>query len=422
MIGYTLKMMLRRIGSALLAALLAAVGAVGMALLGTLLDKQYEALDRTYRDTVIEGVITNAAGSRRTGLTINAGTYDKLTKPPLDELIRDIALERRSNVMTYTTLTYEASSEEESGEEGAAEPNTVTDRLDAALVGITFPDRASELSKFTGAAITYFDGFDETVFTSADDVCFISDDLAECMSEIKGKPHISVFYSTEVLKKDANGELNWDFETTERIIQVAGMVSGGRSGRLYVPYRWLTAWQRTVPEKVYAESCTFIVADNYRMDEIRAALEKYFVVPDPRMSGDDDSFGYKILDEVFNASIKRINDNIRLMKALVPSLYVAASLIGFLVSFLMMRTRTREFAVMRSLGVKHACVTAAACFEQTLLTLLGGAVGAAVLTLVGMGGKLAAGCVFLACYLFGSLVSAVWITNVNVMKLLKSEE
>ena len=77
---------------------------------------------------------------------------------------------------------------------------------------------------------------------------------------------------------------------------------------------------------------------------------------------------------------------------------------------------------MRSLGVKHACVTAAACFEQTLLTLLGGAVGAAVLTLVGMGGKLAAGCVFLACYLFGSLVSAVWITNVNVMKLLKSEE
>ena len=47
MIGYTLKMMLRRIGSALLAALLAAVGAVGMALLGTLLDKQYEALDRT---------------------------------------------------------------------------------------------------------------------------------------------------------------------------------------------------------------------------------------------------------------------------------------------------------------------------------------------------------------------------------------
>ena len=49
-------------------------------------------------------------------------------------------------------------------------------------------------------------------------------------------------------------------------------------------------------------------------------------------------------------------------------------------------------------------------------------VGAAVLTLVGMGGKLAAGCVFLACYLFGSLVSAVWITNVNVMKLLKSEE
>ena len=107
--------------------------------------------------------------------------------------------------------------------------------------------------------------------------------------------------------------MNWDFETTERIIQVAGMVSGGRSGRLYVPYRWLTAWQRTVPEKVYAESCTFIVADNYRMDEIRAALEKYFVVPDPSMSSDDGSFGYKILDEVFNASIKRINDNIRLM-------------------------------------------------------------------------------------------------------------
>ncbi|HOS18963.1 MAG TPA: hypothetical protein PK438_06720, partial [Clostridia bacterium] len=132
-----------------------------------------------------------------------------------------------------------------------------------------------------------------------------------------------------------------------------------------------------------------------------------------------------IQDELFRETIAEIKDNLSMLRLLLPALYALSAGVGFLASFLFMRGRTREFAVMRLLGVSRPRVTGLVFLEQLVLGALGCLAGAA--TGVGMQGaggfsRLFSAALFVLCYLAGALISVGWMTNVSVMALLKADE
>lgn len=133
-------------------------------------------------------------------------------------------------------------------------------------------------------------------------------------------------------------------------------------------------------------------------------------------------FAYKIQDDIFKETIGSTNRNIALLKVLILVLYAVGGGIGFLVCFMFIRTRTREFAVMRSLGMKQPSVILLTFGEQAILAAIGAAVAYAAYATVIKGNYLMNGLIFLACYLFGVLALTIWITSVNVMKTLKAED
>lgn len=120
----------------------------------------------------------------------------------------------------------------------------------------------------------------------------------------------------------------------------------------------------------------------------------------------------------------QLKRQVRLLESLLPILLVLIAAIGFGLSFLLLRSRRRETAILRSLGMKRSCVFVTLLSETALQTLAGVLIaalagwyllGAEALRLI----HLAA---LILCYLLGGAV-AVWkISGINVFNIMTAKE
>ena len=120
----------------------------------------------------------------------------------------------------------------------------------------------------------------------------------------------------------------------------------------------------------------------------------------------------------------QLQRHIELLKALLPLLFAFAAAIGFVLSFLLLRGRRREAAVMRSLGAKRRRVFATLLLETAMQAASGAALGALAAFLISGRDAL---CLLsitlvLACYLFGGAAAALHFARVNVLKLMAARE
>ena len=99
-------------------------------------------------------------------------------------------------------------------------------------------------------------------------------------------------------------------------------------------------------------------------------------------------------------------------------------LLGFLISWLMIHSRRREFALMRGCGAQRWRVFASFFLEQGILCLAGclvGCIGFFWLYAGGVAQPLAVAA-YLVCYLLGATISIQIISKTNLMELLTIRE
>lgn len=120
----------------------------------------------------------------------------------------------------------------------------------------------------------------------------------------------------------------------------------------------------------------------------------------------------------------QLQRHIELLKALLPLLFAFAAAIGFVLSFLLLRGRRREAAVMRSLGAKRRRVFATLLLETAMQAASGAALGALAAFLISGRDALCllSIALVLACYLFGGAAAALHFARVNVLKLMAARE
>lgn len=390
LLKFTLKAMMRRKLACLLLVVLVCAGVFGMMLLGGVLTAQEAALEKVYDDSEILCTVSDLRGIKTDMLSISLRCID---------LCRTDEKYDFCHWVERVHLKYETECEID----GVAVDYPK-------LIGVSYVAAAKELRPENGATIRFFEGFSEEMFQTDQALCIVPQDLLPQLTEdADGLRQVTLSYYTvnDVVPKKVQGTL-----------RVAGVYFGGADNRMFCPFDWMQVQDPTMS----ADSLSFYLRDNRQLDAFYAEAAKFFLEPDIHAKVTPSDLGLIIHDELFRETIAKINENITLLKILLPVLYVISAGIGFLAGFLFMRGRTREFAVMRSLGLSRFIVASLSFFEQLLIGLLGAALGLLLCGIIAGRGNAINGLLFIVAYWIGAIISGLWITNVNTMQLLKSED
>ena len=132
-----------------------------------------------------------------------------------------------------------------------------------------------------------------------------------------------------------------------------------------------------------------------------------------------------IEDTLLNSSVSSLERHIAYMRILFIVTYLLAAVIGFVISYLMTKSRRKELAMMRSMGAGRLRTFFAFFTEQAVLAVVGFGLGIAVLGLF-FGGILTVQWPYflgyLACYVLGIALSILVMNRVNVMGILTKED
>lgn len=379
----TLRALWRRKRAGILLVCVVALGACAAVVLCGLTGRQEAALERTIDNTVISCVVTDAKGTNQERLNMVNGFVDRLVGRRhaqgcyLDEVV--------TNVRAKATVALETPK-------------------DYKITCILSLDSDHALSAVEGGAVTFFDGWDESAFLTTQRVCLVPAGT-ECLQKEDGSSYFAV--ST------------MDFSLELRVI---GTYVGGGAGSIYCPF--YMSWEDGISYLLWVDSCSFDIRDNRRLDEAKAMIYEVFVEPDLKNHNDVLTYGVLVQDETFQRTVEEIRSNLSTLRLLLPVLIVLCGGIGFFANYLSTRSRIKEFAVMRCLGMKSRRIFALVFGENLLLALAGGGIG---LLLGGVicGGltalSLACGAGLTAAFLVGTALSVWRIARINVMKLMKVE-
>ena len=181
-------------------------------------------------------------------------------------------------------------------------------------------------------------------------------------------------------------------------LTVVGWYKGEESIR-YLPFRAALELGRSLTDTVSVDSVSFRLKDNAQVDLIREISAKTFVQPDP--SRIDPNPGLSILDRQYKAAIAEMEQNVAQTERLLPLSAALSLAVGFFMGFLSVRGETRNYALMRTLGLGKGRLACQALLEQLLLPALGA-------LLVGLIMKQALpALVYFACHSLGCLLAVI---------------
>lgn len=369
----------RRIAFALLAAV-AAGGAFSAILLQNLIARQETALRDTMEHTIISCTVTNARGTDSGNLQMLSAFVEMLAGKRRE---RGCALDDYvKNVRAKAELPLD-------------EPEGFR------LCRILSVDSVPALSQAEGAEVRFYDGWNEEVLRRSEQVCLLPPELATADGRI-------------TVSADAEAPVS---------LQIVGVVTNGPANVIYCPF--FMPWTQGVSVAFLTDSCSFDIRDNRLLAESKAYIYEWFVRPDISNQTDGLTFGVLVHDEAFQRNVAQLRDTLSMLRILQPLLFFLCGCIGFFASFLATRGRTKEFAVMRCIGIGRWRVFWLVMAELLLPAAIGFLLGSTGSVLLEQGlhtDALRSAARMTAVFLLGSAFAAVRITGVNTMKLMKTED
>ena len=293
---------------------------------------------------------------------------------------------------------------------------------------------------YVDSAITWLDGWDESALTEADYTPFRkrSDEKAEeklipvvCGSAFLEDHNLSlgdtfdcfvqVQFSSSTLK-----------EIPLNVLVIGSYVQQGGKSQIFAPLAChvpVSLLEREVEKSVIDQwssftfgTCRFDLPSAEELGGVRQALR-------------DQGFSYVgkasrnrttivLRDADFLRLTENMERNIAMGKIMFAVISLLIVLLGFIISWLMIFARKREFALMRGFGVKKWRVFSSFFLEQALLCLVGCLAGCSILLWLYEGGiaQPLSVIAYLVCYLLGATISILIIGRTNLMELLTVRE
>ena len=169
-------------------------------------------------------------------------------------------------------------------------------------------------------------------------------------------------------------------------------------------------------------TCRFYLSSAGELDTVRQLLKDQDFGMVGKVTGNRTTL--LLRDASFLRLEENMERNIAMGKVLSTVISLLVVLLGFLISWLMIYSRRREFALMRGFGAQKRRVFASFFLEQAILCLVGCLVGCIGLTWLYAGGAAQplAVAAYLVCYLLGATISIRMIGKTELMEVLTVRE
>lgn len=298
------------------------------------------------------------------------------------------------------------------------------DYADYTLCGITSAVTAPLLDSACGGEVTWFEGFDESIFErtleEGDLLCVIPETLYETLGE--GATEIELQFASEAW----NSATGHDYVTLT--LTIAGTYAAPKQEfKIFCPYdvaRRRNA-ERDRLSSTHATGVSGILNDNHRLEEFKAAAANWFGEVNPEGKATPwGKWGYEYYlyaIDVDDSVLQRLARNYQIsifineMSSMLVLAFCTAA--GFLIGFLLIRSRKREIGLMRTLGGSNFHIYLGFAAEQLLCIAAGIAVGGALMSF-NAPRQLA---LFALVYFVGLSAALIVFLNKNLLSGLKEE-
>ncbi|MBQ8260647.1 MAG: ABC transporter permease [Clostridia bacterium] len=265
------------------------------------------------------------------------------------------------------------------------------------LIGMTSLSCDKQLLPEYGCEITWYEGYDESIFAGDDPVCIVPEAMAKPRYYNNGKGEAPLYFRTSVVNfvKDEDGFLMPVPQTSEYscTLKIVGTYTAGDEKSIYCPYPVVEQVHGELEAERFFDSISATIADNRRLEEFREIMSLCFTEPSSieeqlhwgsyvinRSNSYYNAFYDYALDinddNLFDLSAV-LEESIKFNRT-VTLIVVALSVIaGFLVGFLMIRRRKRDILLMRMVGESNARVYVGFALEQMICIILGIVIGGA---------------------------------------------
>ncbi len=203
---------------------------------------------------------------------------------------------------------------------------TLPDGSDGMITGVTLPcyEELTELGDVPG--ITWQEGWDDTVFGTHEKVCVAGNKMMAHAEMVDGVPMLTI---------TLNGVTD--------SLRIVG--SCKEENALWAPFYALYDWTIALE----GERLSFILADNARLDEWLVSAAPYFT---PNEDGVYPALVQLIMQDEAYRSVEQASRRNELLLQIVQPIFTALVFAaGILVSFLAVRARKNEIAILQSMGV-----------------------------------------------------------------------
>ncbi len=322
-------------------------------------DAERESYEASFDDTPVYVTVTNLYGQRSYDLKIPGWIADaflgrSVADPQLDGYLTELKMETRCR-LSGQYLKYE-------------------------LSGITSHKASDQTDPERGATVTYFDGYDGSFFATDARCCLVPEELYEN----------EVDHETNELTIIARGFNEIEHKTVEvkRTLTVVGTYSSKRTDNtIFCPYVVVDGVLRELAAERTTSNISGILKDNDLLQEFEEAAAAWFAQPNPigeqtpwgKWGNEYYLYAMEIEDELLERLVRNYEISIFIneMSSLLVLAFCTAA--GFLIGFLLIRSRKREIGLMRTLGGSNFHIYLGFAAEQLLCIAAGIALGGALM-------------------------------------------
>ncbi len=332
------------IGVLFFAAILSAV-LCGFEMSNTAEKNKYQ---ETYRTIAVEATVTNLSGTKYTDLDMDAYLAYQFTQN-LGGYIQ--------NIQKVSTRAIDGMHQGKM------------------LYCITSTVLSPELSPDNGAVITWKEGYGESIFAGDQPLCLIPNGMMTQTDEETGAEYVELYF-THRATVDKNTEYTCR-------LTVAGTYLGGSGEAVYAPYFIYETVCAQLETYSTLQAFRITLTDNEKLEEFRTASKAWFAEPNPL--GKETvwengiytyyPFALDINDELLQRAAATLQNSITVNRVCTVLVLCLSAGAGLLIGFLMVRSRKREIALMRTMGTPHFSIYGGFAMEQMLCFIAGIALG-----------------------------------------------
>lgn len=320
----------------------------------------YEA---TWHAIPVPLTVTNLAGTQTDDLNAPAFVVDAFLPesscyPNFSSYIKDLKVKAHHDIAKTNILGYEDST---------------------VLIGINTAEADKALAVENGFVITWLPGYDESIFSGEDAVCILSRSMYREWEQTEDPLILQFEYKKQGIsfgkpEKELTMELN-----------VVGYFTGATSYHIYCPYAVVENVYTGLEEERVIDAVSGTLTDNSLLEKLKQNRHYWFAAPSatgaPTAWG---AYGYKfypnaldIDDSTLVNAAAVLENSIAVNRICAIAVLALSAAAGFFIGFLVIRSRKREIALLRTMGTANHSIFISFALENlsciAVGVLLGGA-------------------------------------------------